>query len=119
MLRAARLLLLVPLLAGCVHRIEVRSDPGGAMASFNGKSMGRVPFEVKVHPFGRRQLALTLPGYRPITLTIARTGTLSFLNDVLTLHWLRAVGLVQYSSVEVELLPEHGPIGTWNPDDLP
>lgn len=108
----------LPFGGGCVHHIVVSSDPPGAMASFNGAAVGRLPAEVLVRPFERRALAVTLVGFRPMTLTLARTGTMSFVGDLLTLHWPRGLGITPYATVELEMIEEHGPIGTWAPEEL-
>lgn len=113
-----QLALLSLLLGGCVHRFEVSTSPPGGMATFNGTAVTGAPYEVAVHPFGRRQISVVVPGYRPMSVKLARTGPLSYLTDALTFHWLRALGLVTYAKVELALVPEHGPIGTWNAEDI-
>lgn len=105
-------------LAGCVHRIEVRSNPPGAAVTWNGTSAGRAPAQLTVRPFQPHAVTLRLTGYRTADVTLAHTGSMSFVSDALTLHWFRAIGLVPYAQVEVRLLREHGGIGTWEPEDL-
>lgn len=106
------------ILTGCVHRIEVRSTPPGAAIIWNGTAAGRAPTHLTVRPFQPHDVAVRLTGYRTAEITLSRTGTMSFVGDLLTLHWFRALGLVPYAEVEVRLLREHGGIGTWDPEDL-
>lgn len=115
-------LLALPALAGCVHRVEVTTVPAGAVVYQDGQRLGPAPVVVEVHPFQaarRRHVSATLPGYRDLDVRLPLSaGTWGFAADVVTLRWGRALGRRAHSSCELRLVPEHGGVGTWDPEDV-
>ncbi len=67
------------------------------------------PVTLRRKPWGHR-LVVTRDGYRPVTLRAAR------LRPWRSLLWPRDPDA--NPGVLVLLVPEHGPAGTWTPDDL-
>jgi hypothetical protein len=68
---------------------------------------------------GARAIRASLGGYRTVTVRLPlHATTTGFLVDVLTLRWRRAFGGVPYTTVELRLVPEHGGVGTWDPEDV-
>jgi hypothetical protein len=103
------------LLLGCVHRIEVTTIPAGATLYRAQTHLGEAPAIVPMRIFSSTRIEARLPGYRPVR----GMGTASFFVDFLTLHWPRALGLQPRGTVEIRMMPEHGPVGTWTPEDVP
>lgn len=66
-MRAARLLLLPLVLAGCVERVlAIRSDPPGAEVTLDGKEVGATPIDIGFEWYGGREIILRKPGYRSV-----------------------------------------------------
>lgn len=116
---------------GClVHRVRVESEPPGAVVRVNGKVRGSTPLEFRVvwtPPLVRSYpMQLTLPGYRPVVADAEgwlRPSPLRrdvrlwryLLHPFRVRQWL---GLEARSSFHYVLVPEHGPSGTWNAEEL-
>ena len=107
------------LLLGCIHRVEVTTFPEGATLYRKGRQLGEAPLVVRIPMFATTQVEAKMPGYRAVDTKLRGVGTASFVADVLFLHWLKAVGLRTKAEVELRLMPEHGPVGTWAPEDVP
>lgn len=107
------------LLLGCVHRVEVTTVPTGANLYRAGAHVGEAPGTVAIRPFASTRIEARLPGYRTATTSLRGVGTFSFLAELITLRWGRALGLRPRAAVEIRLMPEHGPAGTWAPEDVP
>lgn len=62
-------------LAGCVERrIEITSEPSGALVRVAGKEVGRTPLDVGYTFHGWHDVELELDGYEPLmTTALART----------------------------------------------
>jgi len=107
------------LLLGCVHRVQVTTVPVGATLYRNEARLGEAPVEVRVPIFSSRHVEARLPGYRSVTTVLPRVGPMSYLSDVFSLHWGQALGLRDKAVVEIRLMPDHGPVGTWEPEIVP
>ncbi len=126
-MRSAELVLLFflcPSLAsvGCANRVLIRSEPMGAQVLDGMQRVGSTPYETKVRslPFSRPELRLHMPGYRTTTIQLHRDRQpLKRFWEFLTLRWRRAFALVPNITHEVLLIEEHGPAGTWTPEDVP
>lgn len=87
-----------------------------------GEVVGATPVEVVVWsvPFARPKARLSMPGYRPVQVGLRRDRKpLARLWDLLTFRWRRAFALVPAAHHEVLLVQDHGPAGTWTPEDVP
>ena len=109
--------------AGCAHRVALISDPIGAQVKVNHKSYGTTPVEVVLwsFPFSWKQprARLTFPGYRPVTLDLSvDRRPLKRVVELLTLRWRKAFALIPASDHEVQMIQRHGPVGSWDPDDI-
>lgn len=111
--------MLTLLLLGCVHRVQVTTVPAGAALYRDEARVGEAPAQVRVPIFSSRTIEARLPGYRSVTTVLPRVGPLSFLGDVFSLHWGQALGLRDKVAVEIRLIPDHGPVGTWEPEIVP
>lgn len=120
MIRAA--LLAVALAApGCAYRVTIASAPAGAQLTLPDGSTPSTPAETTLRwrLFGRQLVTATAPGYRPLTVDLRRS-------EVRWLHYPRDTVLrpnrltgAPRGHVELILVPDHGPTGTWTADDVP
>ena len=84
-------------LIGCFGHSKVTVDtrPTGATLEWK-ETVATSPGTVTVpfYPFARRKVQVSSPGYRPVTVILRRKD----------------------HQIEVVLVPEHGPVGTWTPE---
>lgn len=106
-------------LLGCVHRVQVTTIPAGAALYRNEARVGEAPVALKIPIFASTKVQARLPGYRSVTTSLRGVGTASFITDFLFLHWRKALGLRTKADVEIRLTPDHGPLGTWDPEQVP
>lgn len=111
--------MLALLLIGCIHRVEVTSLPAGAVLYRKQTQLGDAPVTVRIPMFASTEIEARMPGYRTVTTRLRGVGTMSFVSDFVFLHWRKAVGARPKGQVELRLIPEHGPVGTWEPDEVP
>lgn len=132
-------LLLALLLNGCVvHKVRVESTPPGATVVYAGKRKGVTPVEFMTvsSPHvrsGRRRhrLKVSLPGYRPMVTDLGpHTGLWHHLFRPFAGRPLACLVppygdikdgrcLSPRTSLTFVLIEEHGPAGTWGPEDVP
>lgn len=113
-------LLLAP--TGCAHRVRIVSDPAGAQVRYRRAPVGPTPVEVTVWsvPFTHPTARVVLPGYRPMEVDLsADRRPCRRLGELLTLRWRKGLGLAPASTHEVMLVRQHGPLGTWDVEDVP
>jgi hypothetical protein len=116
--RAALLALLLP---GCAYRVTLASRPSAVTVALPDGSRVTTPAEVRLRwvPFGHQRVTATADGYRPLTVDLRRDE----------IRWSRfVIGTIAHPSVlsgkprgevELVLIPEHGPVGSWTEDDIP
>ena len=108
------------LLAGCAHRVALDSDPPGATVRRGDAALGVTPTEVRLRWWPGRKLPVEVasPGYRAVAIRLDEdVGILRIAGEVLTLRWRRLLGLRPRAVHRLVLVPEHGPAGTWTPED--
>jgi hypothetical protein len=101
-----RAALLAALLGGCMVRVPVTTTP--VLAELRvAEQRFRAPAEVRLRwtPLRRPQLTAVSPGYRAAVVRVP-------------LGW-GPLALRGVDPIEIVLLPEHGPAGTWSPDEVP
>jgi hypothetical protein len=98
-------------LAACVYRVTLATEPAPVQIALPDGSVVATPAEVSLRwvPFGHQVVTASAPGYRPLTIDLRRT-------EVRWPHWLRGASR---RKVELLLVPDHGPAGTWRPEDVP
>lgn len=91
------------LCSGCARRVVVLSDPPGAMVRTTDEVLGPTPYERRLwwSPFGKEEVIVGMLGHRRVRLDLRDN-----------LGWFRGETVH-----EVILVPEHGPSGTWLPED--
>jgi hypothetical protein len=106
---------------GCAHRVEIRSEPLGAQVRMRGRAVGATPVEVVLWsvPFAHPEARLTMPGFRGVQINLRRDRRpLRRFGEFLTFRWRRAFALSPGAHHEVLLVPDHGPAGTWGPEEV-
>ncbi len=107
----------VLLAAGCAVRLQVESAPMGAALSVNGDSVGVTPLEVRVpfRPFflSPPNMRVTMPGHRPLEVSLGREARLGTRSRQLLFHPLVAVGIRDAPTLDLLLIESHGPVGSW------
>ena len=130
-------LLLMMGLSGCLHKVRVESDPPGAAVVYAGKRKGVTPVEfmavsvpVVRKDLKRHRLRVTLPGHRTVTADLSPHLRLRkhlrhpfrgrpLLCLLPPYNDLRGgVCLAPRTAMTVVLVKEHGPSGTWAPEDV-
>ena len=105
--------------SGCVHMVEVVSTPSGAYVEYGRRHKGEdsrvqtieTPGVIRVStlPFARQPFIVSMPGYRTFGGDLRWAG-IETLAEV-----PKVVGLQRVRRLEIHLLREHGPVGTWDP----
>lgn len=119
-MRPALSALLAVSLAGCVYHLRVESHPSGATMTIEGEDSYILPTDLHIKwrpkPY---PVLVESPGYRPLAfrLTRAHIHELDFVSDVL-LNPKEAFNDEPRRVLEVRLVPEHGPSGTWTFEDV-
>ncbi|MCB9793121.1 MAG: PEGA domain-containing protein [Alphaproteobacteria bacterium] len=127
----APLLLLALALQGCiVHRVRVESEPPGAVVRVDGKVRGVTPVEFTVPwtpPLTKKyNVRVSLPGYRSAEAMREAWYLPSPLRRQVRMwryllhpfRWGQILGRTPRTTVRYVLVPEHGPAGTWEPEDV-
>jgi hypothetical protein len=111
------------LLAGCAWRVQVLSTPVPAEITLPGEDRAVTPAEVRLRwvPFGKQWVTVSAKGYRPIEANLRRDEIRFFRYVGTTLRGGRRFGDEKGARGEVRyiLVPDHGPVGTWNAEDIP
>lgn len=113
-------LFLIGWLIGCRHQVKIDSTPYGADVIWKEESIGTTPM---THTFwwypGRKlQLDVQKYGYRPMYLSAEDSISLRYLiGDVTHFRFTTLLGFDIRSTHTAVMIPEHGPAGTWTPED--
>jgi hypothetical protein len=96
----ARLLLSCLLLGACSPALKVHSEPSGAILTFPSGERVVTPstLDSSVWPERRRPVIISAAGYRTLEARVPYRSQG---------EWL------------IVLVPVHGPVGTWNEEDVP
>ncbi len=113
-------LLVLLLGSGCAHRVVFKSEPVTATVYVDDELIGPTPVAVRrtLWPFRKVDVRIEAQGYRTIEVPLHKDArTLRPLGDLLLLKWRKMLGLKARRVHTLVLVPEHGPSGTWTPDD--
>jgi hypothetical protein len=114
-------LVLLALMAGCGYRVTLVSQPTPVTVLLPNGERVATPADVRFVwvPFGHQRVVATADGYRQLEFDLRK-------NEV---RWSRfVIGTLAHPSVlagkprgEVQLLlvPDHGPVGTWTEVEIP
>ncbi len=107
---------------GCAHRVVIESDPPGATIRVGHKMVGVTPAEVKVRwvPFKKTPVTLSIPGKRRVQLNLSKDlGPMRLGWQAMTLQTGKLSGKVPRVTHRALFVEQHGPVGTWNSEDVP
>jgi len=110
-------MLLFVFLAGCSYKVNLVSEPVGALVRVNGEEVGVTPLDLSL-PYrpvflSGHTVEASMPGYRTLSVDLTHeVRGYSIIWETLT-HPLVAAGLAPSLSRELLLVEERGPIGTW------
>jgi hypothetical protein len=110
------------LCTGCAYRVTLASLPEPAEIDLPGRRGTVVtPTEVTLRyvPFGHQRVRVRAPGYRVLEVDLRRTEIRlgRYFSDSLWRPATLAGG--SRGTVRFVLVPEHGPVGTWEADEVP
>jgi hypothetical protein len=105
------------ILAGCVHRVRIESEPPGATVEVDGRVVGVTPMERELRwwPFRKAPATVRLEGHRDVPIDLSKRVWLRRI-------WRDVVGRGLYRSAPrfthtVRLVEEHGQAGTWTREE--
>ena len=104
----------------CRHKIEIESAPYGADVYWKEESLGKTPMEYTFWWYPGRRIPITIQyfGYRTNVLNVHRSiSPLIIADDIIHIRIMRLLGLKTRNVHSAVLVPEHGPSGTWTPED--
>ena len=105
------------LATGCAVRLQVESAPMGAALSMDGGSVGVTPLEIQVpyRPFflSPPTLRVTMPGHRPLEVTLGREARMGPRSRQLLFNPLVAAGVRSPPTLDLLLIESHGLVGSW------
>ncbi len=104
---------------GCAYRATLHTNPVGAAVYLDNEPAGIAPVPITIRAFsGPRDVRVELPGYRPLELELRGERRLvARLRYALT-HPGVVLGTSPPPIRTLVLIPEHGPAGTWTPEDV-
>ncbi len=104
---------------GCAYKATLHTDPVGASVYVDNELVGIAPYDVTVRAFrGPRQIRVELPGYRPYELDFGTERRVTPRVRYALLHPAVTLGRKSPPERLLLLIPEHGPAGTWTPEDV-
>ena len=104
----------------CRHKVTIESTPYGADAYWKEESIGKTPLEHTFWWYPGKRIPVTIQyfGYRTSPLDIHRSiSPLIITDDIIHLRMLKLLGIRSRNTHNAVLIPEHGPAGTWTPED--
>jgi hypothetical protein len=104
---------------GCAYRATLQTNPIGAAVFIDGEAAGIAPVLITVTGLWRKpQVLVELPGYRSYEIDLA-TESRPWPRIVFAwTHPLVVLGKRPPPTRIMMLIPEHGPAGTWTPEDV-
>ena len=116
-------LALLCLLGGtaCMHKVQIESDPPGAVVRLDGDRVATAPatFKIRWSPFRRYKLLVKLPGYRPVSVRLRDDIRLWRYPLRILFRPIRTLKGTPHTHLRIVMVPEHGRSGTWTPADVP
>ena len=104
----------------CMHHVQLESTPVGADVYLGEEHIGNTPMTMTMWWFPGRKLPveLRLNGYRNLPVRLDRgISTQGVLVELLLFRYRTLLGREVRSTHRFQLIREHGPAGTWSPND--
>ena len=117
-MKSAFLLLLV---SGCAYRVTLTSNPAPANVELPNGDRVSTPAEVRFRyvPFGHQRIVASARGYREGELDLRKTEIRSWRLLFGGFSHPAVFGGAPRGEVEILLVPDHGPVGSWTEEDVP
>jgi hypothetical protein len=109
------------ILAGCPYKVTLTAQPATAEVTLPGGDQIALPADVKARyvPFGHQRIRATADGFRDLEVDLRAEEVRLFSLVVGTLAHPSTLWGRPRGEVRLVLVPEHGPAGTWTPDEIP
>ncbi len=105
--------------AGCAYRATVTTEPAGAVVFIDDQDVGMAPVPITIRRFFQaHSIRVELPGYRPYEIELTTEARLLPRLRFGVTHPLVMMGKRPPPLRTLMLIPEHGPAGTWTPEDV-
>ena len=104
----------------CRHKVTIESTPYGSDVYWKEESIGKTPMEYTFWWYPGRRIPITVEyfGYRTSVLDVHRSiSPLIIADDIIHFRIRRLIGRQIRNMHNAVLVPEHGPAGTWTPED--
>ena len=104
----------------CRHTVSIESTPYGADVYWKETNIGQTPMEHTFWWYPGRRISVNIQyfGYRSSVLDVHRSiSPLIIADDIVHFRLLRLLGQRNRNVHSAVLVPEHGPAGTWTPED--
>jgi hypothetical protein len=112
---------LLLLWTACAYKVELSSVPASVEVELPDGSVVTTPTVVRLRwvPFEHQRITAVTEGYRPLIVDLRRD---EIRWTRLAFGWIRHPGVLwgePRGEVQVILVPDHGPAGTWTIEDIP
>ena len=107
-------------LLGCRHQFRVESTPPGARVTYKGEDVGTTPLNITLWwmPFQKLPVNISLTNYRSLTFSAGEHLSLpAVTRELFAFRYKRLLGLTPRTTHQIQLIREHGPAGTWTPEE--
>ncbi len=108
-------------MSGCAYKIRLYSNPLAANVQLPNGTTVVTPADIKLRyaPFGHQRIVVTAPGYRVVEMDVRKSEIKlgHYITDAFfkPKTWLGE----PRGTLSVVLVPNHGPVGTWDPTEVP
>lgn len=113
--------LLVLALTGCAYKVTLTAQPAATEILLPDGQRIVPPADVRLRyvPFGHQRIRAAAEGYRTLEVDLRRDEIRLFSLVVGTLAHPSTLWGRPRGEVRLVLIPEHGPAGTWTPEEIP
>jgi hypothetical protein len=111
----------VGILGGCPYKVTLTAQPPDTEVTLPDGDRIALPADVKVRyvPFGHQRIQAAADGFRTLEIDLRKEEVRLFSLIVGTLAHPSTLWGRPRGEVRLVLMPEHGPAGTWTPDEIP
>lgn len=105
---------------GCRHQIQIQSTPIGAEVYWKDDMIGVTPLTTTFwwYPGKTIRLNIQYKGYRTLSFPVhSSINSRIILRELVHLKWRQLTGFTPRGYYNILLIKDHGPAGTWTPED--